>query len=654
MDDLTDFLKGGSGGPVDHGWLDVDEEEYRRLDTLPKQNLDITPDLKGLWSHQDRPGTSFIPNTGAPRAMGDLTSYGPMRTAPEDIIRTARLAMMQSSQPGQIKQALDSRYDLTTLRANRTTLASVLVERGLLGPHYIDASDFPNCNQGGKKASDFARKYAPKAAFLKAKAACADCTNCKTLAAGSNHCSVFHKQIVVEVPYSDDLAEAVELGQKYASSGATPKGRIRAAHLAEASQRGHQPTAFSGHQQVAPKKVAVDVESGLVALSTRAEKTAREQAQKLAMIKARPIVNILRREMLKGRSRAELNQALKLAFDPRDLAETRDEWAPLYKEAGLYGVVYTTQESFDDCRIGADFLSKHGSKTRAIVAGDKCSSCIFSKIGRCMMYGKRLVASASEVITAETAAAVLDEQKLVGNLPHDSTMAQWGKTAHEALRRMHDAAGACHSPAQSLRTSIETAFYGQGDNRNASANELVKRDVLQKTAQYLNEGLYGADLQTVLRGRFLDDDLRAASVDLRPVLAEQGLQGITYIDPNAYDDYGHGCKTAAAKHRSRAAVRYAKIGSKCATCVHHTRPGHCSVLNKQLVVEPPYIDKLAEQQAILNSGPATKVSYESLMNNGLSMMDEYQLQHGDGNLTLNREAAVVDLAIEFGAQDFKL
>lgn len=651
MDDLTNFLKEGSGGPADLKWLDVDESDYRSLDKLPKQNLDITPDLKALWRHQDEPASKFVPNTGAPKTMGDLSQFHGKLAA--DIARTARLAIMQSTDPAWLKHALDSRYDLTTLRANRTALAGVLAERGLLGSYYIDASDFPTCASGSKKAAEFVRRFAGQAQFVKAKDACKDCIHRKA-ATGSDHCSVFHKKIVMEVPFTDELAEAVEKSQgKKTAAAMTARERIQGAFLASAGQKRGQN--FSGRQQMAAKAAQGNAQDNLIALSNLTKKRDAEQASKLAAQKARPIIATLRREMLKGRNREELVQALKLAFDPRDLAATREHWEPLFREAGLYGVIYTTQDSFDDCRVGADFLSKHGSKTRAVVAGAKCASCIFAKVGRCMMYGKKLVASTETIITPETVAQVLDENKLAGKLPYGAEKMDWGKTAREALKRLHDAAEGPQRPhAQSLRSTIEQAFHGSGNVRDASANERVKRDIVRVARQFLNEGLYGQDLLVVLRGRFLDNDIKAAAEVLKPVLAEQGLQGIKYVDPTAYEDYGKGCKTAAAKHRGRKAVRYAKVADACTSCVHQTRPGFCSVLDKQLVIEPPYVDKAREQAAILASGRATEVSYENLMNNGLSMMQEYELQHQAGSIDLSPEPSPVEATIEFGVQDIKL
>jgi len=659
LGDLTDYLKEGSA-VSNLDWLDVDAKAYRELDTLPKQNLDVVPDLEALWRHRDEPASNFVPNTGAPRTMGDLSEvHGrlAMEMASPGLLRTARLAIMQTTDPTKIRSILATRYDGTALSNAKTALAEVFAERGLLGRYYVAAQDFPNCNRGSKEASDFVRRYAPEAKFVVAKTACGDCSH-RHVTNGASHCGVFHKQIQMDVPYTDNLASDVERTQQakgmgVQASAGTPRERIQRAFLASQEAVGQ---AFSGHQQYAPPQAKVDTQQVLIAASSLTKKRDLESQQKMAALKARPVIAFLRKEMLKGRTESELAHGLRLAFDLRDLEATKAEWGPTYKEAGLYGAVYLTQDSFDDCRVGADYINRHASKVRAVVAGEKCSSCIFNKVGRCMMYGRKLVANATDLYTNETVQAVVDEQRIAGKLPQEASRMKWGSTPVEALKNIHNASSmpVASITQQSQRGSIETAFYGS--SHQVTAGELTKRNILKKAAEYLNEGLYGTDLLMALRQAFDPRALLATGPELRAVLAEQGLQGFKYIDPTVYDDYGKGCQRAASLHRSRGAVKYAKVGDKCSSCVHQTRIGHCSVLNKQLVVEPPYIDKYAEQQAMLASGPAnTMPNAEALMaNNGLTMMQEYQLQHHEASIEFNPEGQKFSTSIQFGSHEIKL
>lgn len=658
--DLTQFFKEGSGaGPAKLDWLDVNEKDYQSLDRLPKQNLDITPDLKALWSHEDKPSTSFIPNTGdAPRTMGDMSQlHGPLRRAPEDLIKTARLAIMQTTDPQKIHHTITSRFDGSMILAAKVELASVFAERGLLGRYYVDAADFGDCHTGSKKASEFVRRFAGEARFVKAKAACEGCIHRQA----TGHCGVFHKQLVVDVPYTDELAAQVESMQQakgrpvQASQGMDPRTRIRNAFVGGPTVA--QAAPFSGRAQQPQKPIDTKVSTAdqLIAVSNLTKKREVEAQQKVAAEQARPIVAMLQREMLKGRSKGELTQALRLAFDERDLRASQAAWGPIYKEAGLYGALYTTQESFDDCREGAAFLAKHGSMPKAVVAGEKCGSCIFNKVGRCLMYGKPLLASAENLFTPAMVRQVLDEHKMAGRLPFGAEHMDWGPDPMTQLRTIHEAAMSPKPVVASagVRGTIERAFTG-GGHQAYGTSEVTKREIVKAARQYLNEGLYGTDLAAVMRSRFEVRDLAAARDELRLAFAEQGLQGIKYIDPTAYDDYGKGCKTAERLHRSRSGVKYAKVGSKCDSCVHQTRPGHCSVIGKQLVIEPPYVDKVAEQQAVLASGRSTEVPFHALMNNGLAMMHEYQLQQPASTIDLSPEPVNIQANIEFGSQKVDL
>lgn len=649
LGDISDFLKDGGVSNLD--WLDVPEGPR---EPLPRQNLDVVPDLEAAWSHTDEPSTAFVPNTGdAPRTMGDMSEvHGPLRVSPMDISRTARLVMMMSSDPKRIAQALTTRFDKDSLRAAKTALSQVMEERGLLGGYYIAANDFPGCATDSGKSSAYVRKFASDAKFVLAKKECSDCINVK-----AGRCSVFHKEIVVDVPYTEELADAVEKSQaakgfKAASSEKGPRERIRLALLTENSKRSD----FTGRDQPKPRvhlKVASS-DQVMAAASQLAKENDYESRQTLAAAKARPVVDLLRKEMLKGRSEEDLIQGLRLAFDVKLLQETRPVWEPVFKEAGLYGAVYMRQTDFDDCRKGADFVNKHASKVRAIVAGEKCASCIFGKAGRCLMYGRKLVASEEEVLTHDTVKAVVDEHKLAGDLPPMAVKKQWGDTPAASLKAIHRAAKELRPSVGGLpRGLVEQGYYG-GSHQQVDTSSELKREIVKAASQYMNEGLYGDDLRKVLQSRFEVTDLKAAREELKLVIAEQGLQGIKYIDPTVYDDYGHGCATAGNLHRTRTAVQYAKMGSKCASCVHHTMPGVCSVLSKKLVDEPPYVDKVAEQKAVLASGASTEVRYADLVNNGLTIMQEYELQHGDGNIELNPEDSGPDISIEFGPHEVKL
>lgn len=650
---------------VNLDWLNVDPEEYRRLDTLPHQCFDTVPELVAQWSHEDYdPLTYFVPNHD-PRGYIPRDGFGSLgfpgstgvanratggfagNSIPQgDLLRTARFALMQSDDTRRWQETLVSKFSRDEIAAHREVLASLLEERGLLGRLYIAAKDFPGCADTAEPEI-FVRRHASNAKFVISKKACGDCCHKQSLLSGGSRCGIFHKELVPDVGYSEALATRVEAEQGMlgpdAATLSDPKSRIKAAFLAT---RGSTSTVFSGQDNL----------GALIPASRLLRKTAdtSKQARAVAAAQARPVVETLRRELLKGRSVDEITHGMRLAFDVRDLRATQSHWAPLIKEAGLYGTIYSTQDSFDDCREGADFLSKHGSKVRGIVAGPKCPSCIFSKVGRCLMYGRKLVAKVDDLYTPETVAAVLDEHQMAGSLPVVATRRDWGARPREALQAIHKAASAPLPMAvDAARLTIQRAFRGLQQEHETGT--LTRREITKAASRFMNEGLYGTDLQTAMQSKFDPRDLLAASPELKPLVANsQGLQGIYFVDPTVYDDYGKGCKEAQRLHRSRQSVRYATVGAKCGSCIHQTRPGVCSVLDKRLAAEPPYQDKLAQQRAILASGNATApLDYGSLINNGLTMMQEFELK-GAGNLKLNPSGMSFEAAIQFGHNDVNL
>lgn len=638
LGDISGFLREAVVSDLE--WLDVNEKDYRELERLPKQNLDIAPDLQAVWSHEDKPVERFVPNKSAPKTMLDVAQLKAASDTIDAIAKVARFALMKSDDLRDFQHSLTSRFDKTALREARGVLASVLAERGLLGKWYIEARDFHVCARYSKQAVNFVRRFASEARYVVAAEGCPSC-----LEKVGTTCAVFQKEIVLDVPYSDALADAIEAkkalqGRVVEASGGLPaRERIRRALLASEARlvtvtapKPIENTVRNLRTVEAQKKIHLNVLSTQQARlieaaqawqpftpegKTASEKTAVDK-------KAFDAVAILRREMLKGRSERELIQALRLSFSSEELQATRSRWEPLFKEAGYYGTVYASQDSFDDCHTGADFLAKHASSVKGVVAGSKCGGCIYNKLARCMLYGRPLVAAKEDLYTPETVQQVVREQRLAGKLDTGAEKVVWGSTPADALKNIYRVASAnSERTIAPLRSAIETVFTGNSSRHVTSG--LTKRDIIRTAQRFLNEGLYGSQLAEALKRRYDPRDLLAAKSDLRPILTEQGLQGIYYVDPTIYSDYGRGCHEAERLHRARL-IEYVKIGSACGSCVHHNGGGCSKLGGKRLVEEPPYVDKKAQQREILASGRATHVRYDQLVNNGRSMLAEFQMQ----------------------------
>ena len=663
--DLGEFLKEGS--VADLSWLDVDEEKYRQEAAVPKQNLDVKPDLEALWDRNGQSPANFlvpnvvpVPGVGVkdPHTMGDLSElHGRLRASPDPIVKVARLAMMQSDDLARVRDELVKRYPVETLQGHRDILAAVLEERGLVGRYYVVAEDFAGLSE--KKAAAYINKYAPTARYVLSKTACGGCAQCRCQSNPSapvTH-TLFERELVTEVPYTERLAAQVEREQaargrvvQAASASGSPKERVRAAYLAASPERSGQYSGQGMRQAQPDLPSSGEARAQLIEASSLIKS---KRAHDVTAAAAEPVVAFLRREMIKGLSHSEVASSLKLAFDANLLVQTSQHWRPLLQESGLYGVVYTKQASFADCHEGADFLAKHNPSVRAIVAGEKCGSCIYNKT-RCLLYGKRLVKQAADVITQETVDAVVTEHRLAGRLPPQvgKTASSWGDTPRRALKAIHEAvrSGAGEVEIPSSRLGAMTGFYGSTPEYAPSG--VARQAIVKQASRYLNEGLYGLDLVEALKARFDPRDIVAAKQELRQVIAEQGLQGVYYVDPAVYDDYGKGCDEASRLHGTRG-VPYLKYGSKCTSCVHQTNVGHCSKINKPLVAEPPYTDKLAQQRAVLASGSSTSVAYADLVNNGASMITEFDMQN-EVVVDVKAAEAPRDVTILFGQGKVKL
>jgi hypothetical protein len=612
--DLTTFLKDASVANLD--WLEVDESEYRKQDHLPKQNLDIQPDLEAFWAREgESPTTYLIPNVvpvptmgiSNPKTMGDMSQeHGRLRGQAEEIAKVARLALMQSNDLTRFKESLAKRYPLDTLREYRDVLASVLDERGLVGRYYIVAEDFSGVDKA--KAEAFISKYASTAQYTLSKEACSGCSHCQTAQANDpGHCSQFHRELVTEVPYTARLASLVEKAQAargrsiQASTGMEPKERIRRAYLASDSTIVASGQTYVGQGTNHQPKIQIAPEVAQEKLVQATSLLRKKQAEDKVALEARSVLNFLHREMSGGLSHEELVASMKLAFDNSLLVRTNQYWRPLLKQAGL-----------------------------GLTPGQ-----------------------AGKPLTFATVEAVLTEHRIAGRLPQwdNRTASSWGDTPTAALRAIYnEVRKAPQIQTAAPRMGMMSGFHGNTVNHKTSG--LTRREIIKKASQFMNEGLYGNDLMEALTASFETRDLIASKAELKTVLAEQGLQGIYYVDPTAYDDYGKGCNEASRLHGTRL-VEYVKTGSKCGSCVHQVKNGYCSKLNKKLAHEPPYVDKYAQQREILASGNSTEISYASLVNNGASMIDEFQMQN-EMQVDVKAAEVVRDVTLMFGTGKIKL
>lgn len=209
---------------ADLDWLDVDENDYRDAEQLPKQNLDMVPDLQEQWgriSEEDRYALNPVNQEPEKRS----TPFWSEKSMPSTISDAEKEEIVEQFLKRKMSAGMDFKaalsevknsFDMDTLRTASSVIKSAAEERGLLGFVYVDASLYPDCHQGGKGV-DVVKKANKHARFVKAKDRCNDCRY-----AQNGRCSVFQKELVFDVQYDNSLWDFYK--QKLESHGVDLSG----------------------------------------------------------------------------------------------------------------------------------------------------------------------------------------------------------------------------------------------------------------------------------------------------------------------------------------------------------------------------------------------------------------------------------------------
>ena len=217
-------------------WLEVDEEEYRLFEKLPKQNLNSIPELEDQWRHRHEESSFRLSPDNVPvKSLGFWSQQDlPSLTSEEDKATIVSLYRSMLEQGMDIKQAnhrLKLQVDSDTLQDLQPRLRDVTVkEAGLLGPVYVDASLHPRCDQGEVRV---AKSQTVPAQVVLAKSNCHGCIHNM-----QGRCAVFKKELVLDVEdiLFENLLETYApkmVGkdlEKFASL--SPRKRLQAAMLA--------------------------------------------------------------------------------------------------------------------------------------------------------------------------------------------------------------------------------------------------------------------------------------------------------------------------------------------------------------------------------------------------------------------------------------
>src|SRR5690554_973896 len=167
LGNLAHLLTDESKSLADLDWLDVDQDEYRRLDRLPRQNLDSIPELEEQWKYlTDQDRFRLSPENREPSCPN--TPFWSERSQANDLGDPAKLEIVEAFfrrdlQAGlTVKEAaarVSRSFDADLIKKAFPRIKAASREEGLLGVVYVDASLFPGWDR--KKTADIQQDLGP-------------------------------------------------------------------------------------------------------------------------------------------------------------------------------------------------------------------------------------------------------------------------------------------------------------------------------------------------------------------------------------------------------------------------------------------------------------------------------------------------------------
>lgn len=325
-------------------WLEVDEEEYRALDTLPQQPNDSLPELEAQWGNlTDADQYRLSYENQLPEKS--TTSYGENRILPGEVVGSEAVKVVETFtkrhlQAGvkgsDIIEILKSNFDSEVLSRSKEAVRSVLAERGLLGSVYVDSTLFDDCYKGGPVKGLTPNTKSAK--YVLSKSQCSDCIHNQ-----KGRCSVFQKEIALEIQYDEQLWGDYEDRLKAERKDIEALKNLPVkARLQKALLNSPLPTveALDGKPIVADPTANISYEEALSQL-----KSADIKQEIVANLRIKRKQNRIAQEMMRGNHGPHIRD---LIASDLDLAPLKDElyvlgnlhldlsYFPTYKEASTF------------------------------------------------------------------------------------------------------------------------------------------------------------------------------------------------------------------------------------------------------------------------------------------------------------------------------
>lgn len=579
LGDITSLMH--NSGVSDLSWLEVDPDEYRKFEALPKQNLDSIPELTRAlaWDGQDERVPQLVPMR--PHTVVNTNPLeeraNPNRFAGSVAHRVAHY-LMAGMPDSEIAKRIPLEFSPAQIAAESAEALALIHERGLIGNVYVAASHFPRCAQEGPHR-EFVAKRAPRALYVIAKEQCGGCVHNQ-----GGRCASLKKEIVPEVPYDQrtvahylpELANQGRVAGSVSQMVTSKDGRrelLRRAFLAA-------PVPFcDGGPMVArtqPKQAHIQVTEADVADFRRRQMLA-ASADKLPGPNALTVA----RRMMEG------------PVDPVAISASLDlEVHGLRSEHGILGSTYLDGDALGGVAETLRFIRTRGCDPdfvllRSVSAAD-ASSPAWTELSKSVR-----VVSSKPAIGRENFERACRRAAVEGRMTREmaesavrnaSEQSDWAKLTSQAnLFVMQQ---------EPRRVEVSSAYIGRVHHMGATLDERTPvrevdpEEVRRSVSHMMNLGFTGGKLVDAVLSRYTRDELQQFPELGTRLAAEDGVQGTYYVDPTAYPDYGHGCSVGSEAFRKRGAP-HVLAASGCTGCRLQTHPGWCSKYAKQLIRSVP-------------------------------------------------------------------
>lgn len=607
LGDLTKILH--NQGVSDLSWLAVSEEDYRAAEALPKQNLDIIPEFqKALLKEPKEDVPRLIPlrphtivnsnplsNNYSQTALVDQTD--PIRN------RVAKMVMMGIPSSA-IKERLSLEYSPGDIKIAAPAIREVLDERGLLGNVYVNAAHFPRACQDPNERK-FARLAGKNALFV--LGGCDNSNGCECRKTGI--CQTFGgKRVVAEVPYDPKTVAhyAPQLASEKRLDGPIPVGPINMGVPASPSElKDLLRTAFL-KSPAAPRSESVR------SVHTQHQATAPVVSQEqiddfwhrrfTAPAKETPL------------SPAYLDYACRMMAGHSDIdilsAAIDKDLSHLVSEYGILGHSYLDMDILGGCDKTLQLMAskaKNGNPLTldfVVRRSAVCQHCKGAPDGSCaqicnvtnIVQSKRPADRRSFLLALERATVEnrLTAQEAVHAGSKVASIRNWATaTAFVNLHQPPVPTGEQARPYSGINSISKTLAPIADETIRA---QMDPEEVRRTIAHLMNSGLSGKLLQAAILQRYSRDDLQQVPDVGRRAALDDGVQGVFFIDPTAYRDYGKGCNDGSKHFRKRGAA-HILAAAGCTGCTLQTAPGWCSKYSKSLIRHVPTQVRQAAVQA---------------------------------------------------------